>query len=125
MNTGNLTRRVNVQDKLSKFSDHWCPRIVGELNGQHVKLVKFQGEFIWHKHDNEDEMFLVIDGCFEMHLREEILSLQKGEFIIIPRGVEHKPVAENEVSVMLFEPATTLNTGDKINGFTAVDLDKI
>jgi len=104
--------KVTVKDKLTLFTDHWNPRIVGELNGQHVKLVKFQGEFVWHKHDHEDEMFFVIDGSFEMHLRDKVIELQKSDFIIIPKGTEHKPVASNEVHVMLFEPAGTINTGD-------------
>ena len=104
--------KVNIKEKISLFSDHWNPRIVGELNGQQVKLAKFQGEFVWHKHDNEDEMFLVLEGSFNMELRDKTIQLNKGEFIIIPKGVEHKPSAEKEVHIMLFEPATTLNTGD-------------
>jgi len=106
-------QKVVIAAKLAQFSDHWNPRIVGELNGQHVKLVKFQGEFVWHKHDDEDEMFLVVQGSFRMELRDqEPVELQAGEFLIVPRGVEHRPVAEQEVAVMLFEPAGTLNTGD-------------
>jgi len=104
--------KVTVKDKLTLFTDHWNPRIVGELNGQHVKLVKFQGEFVWHKHNHEDEMFFVIDGSFEMHLRDKVIELQKNDFIVIPKGTEHKPLASNEVHVMLFEPAGTINTGD-------------
>lgn len=107
--------KVNIGDKLSQFTEHWSPRIVGELNQQHVKLVKFQGEFVWHKHDAEDEMFFVVRGAFEMHLRDKIVHLAEGDFIIIPKGTEHKPVAPEEVHVMLFEPATTLNTGDQLN----------
>lgn len=103
---------INVQEKLSRFSDHWHPRIVGELNGQHVKLVKFQGEFVWHQHEQEDELFYVIDGEFDMEFRDKTVRVKAGEFIIVPRGVEHRPVAEEEVSVMLFEPAGTINTGD-------------
>jgi len=94
------------------FSDYWKPKIVGELNGQHIKLVKAQGEFEWHKHDNEDEMFLVIDGEFDMELKNKTISIKKGEFIIIPKGIEHRPVVKNEVQVMLFEPANTVNTGE-------------
>jgi mannose-6-phosphate isomerase-like protein (cupin superfamily) len=105
--------KVNIKEKLTLFSDHWNPRIVGELNGQHVKLVKFQGEFIWHKHDHEDEMFLVLEGSFTMELRDKTIELNKGDFIIIPKGIEHKPSAEKEVQILLFEPATTLNTGDR------------
>lgn len=105
-------KKVNISEKLSLFSDHWNPRIVGELNGQQVKLAKFQGEFVWHKHDNEDELFLVIKGSFKMELRDKTIEINKGDFIIIPKGVEHKPSAEKEVHIMLFEPATTLNTGE-------------
>ncbi len=104
--------KINITEKLSLFSDHWNPRIVGELNGQHVKLAKFQGEFIWHKHDNEDELFLVLEGSFKMELRDKTIEMNKGDFIIIPKGVEHKPSAEKEVQIMLFEPAATLNTGN-------------
>src|SRR5688500_20121735 len=106
-------KKVNVTDKFSQISDFWNPRIAGELNGQMVKLVKFQGEFVWHKHDNEDEMFYVVQGEFNMELRDKTIVIKENEFIIIPRGVEHRPVAPNEVSVILFEPATTLNTGDQ------------
>jgi mannose-6-phosphate isomerase-like protein (cupin superfamily) len=104
--------KVNLREKLSLFQDHWSPRIVGELNGQHVKLVKFQGEFVWHKHDAEDELFLVVQGRFRMDFRDRQVWLEEGEFLIVPRGVEHRPVAEQEVHVLLFEPAGTLNTGD-------------
>ena len=107
--------KVNLKAKLSQFADHWHPRIVGELNGQHVKLVKFQGEFVWHKHDHEDEMFLVVQGRFRMELRDrEAILLESGEFLIVPHGVEHRPVANEEVAVLLFEPAGTLNTGDAV-----------
>ncbi len=107
------------------FHDHWNPRIIGELNGQHVKLAKFQGEFIWHKHDHEDELFYVLKGSFEMHFRDKIVSLHENEFLIVPKGVEHKPVAKQEVSIMLFEPAGTINTGDISNEKTRLSLDKI
>lgn len=118
--------KVNIQSKLQLFSDHWNPRIVGELNNQHVKLVKFQGEFVWHKHDEEDEMFFVIEGKFTMELRDKTVQLSPGEFIIIPKGTEHRPVAHKEVHVMLFEPATTLNTGDaQDNELTRHELHKI
>jgi GrpB-like predicted nucleotidyltransferase (UPF0157 family)/mannose-6-phosphate isomerase-like protein (cupin superfamily) len=106
------TGKVNIRQKLALFHDHWSPRIVGELNGQHVKLVKFQGEFVWHTHDDEDELFLVIKGRFRMEYRDSYVWLEQGEFLIVPRGVEHRPVAEEEVHVLLFEPAGTLNTGD-------------
>ena len=117
--------KINIAEKLSLFNDHWNPRIIGELNGQHVKLGKFQGEFIWHKHDNEDEMFLVLEGKFTMELRDRSIEISKGDMIIIPKGTEHKPVAEEEVSVMLFEPATTLNTGNVKGELTKEQLEWI
>jgi len=104
--------KVNIREKLALFHDHWSPKIVGELNGQHVKLVKFQGEFVWHKHEDEDELFLVIKGRFRMEYRDSYVWLEEGEFLIVPRGVEHRPVAEDEVHVLLFEPVGTLNTGN-------------
>ena len=104
--------KVNIIDKLSSFSDWWNPRVVGELNGQVVKLVKFKGEFVWHKHEEEDELFMVINGRFKMEFRDKSVIIGENEFLIVPRGLEHKPVAEEEVSVMLFEPLTTINTGD-------------
>ena len=104
--------KINIEQKLSLFSDYWNPRVVGKLNGQLVKLVKFKEEFVWHKHDLEDEMFLVVSGQFNMELRDKTVTLKEGDFIIIPKGTEHRPVAENEVHVMLFEPDSTLNTGD-------------
>ena len=117
--------RIDIKEKLSQFNDFWNPRIVGELNGQEVKLVKFKGEFVWHHHENEDEMFLVIDGEFKMEFRDKVVPIKAGEFIIVPKGVEHKPVAENEVSVMLFEPASTLNTGNTKGALTQEHLKKI
>ena len=117
--------KVNLPEKLSLIHDHWNPRIAGELNGQHVKLVKFKGEFVWHKHDHEDEMFYVVKGEFNMELRDRTIVLKENEFLIIPRGVEHRPVAEHEVSVMLFEPASTLNTGDTRGEMTRDTLEKI
>jgi mannose-6-phosphate isomerase-like protein (cupin superfamily) len=117
--------KVNLHAKLSLISDHWKPRIVGDLNGQHVKLVKFTGPFIWHHHANEDEMFLVLAGSFRMEWKDEsgnlqITPLTPGEFLIVPRGVEHRPVADEEAHVMLFEPASTLNTGN-VRGELTVD----
>jgi mannose-6-phosphate isomerase-like protein (cupin superfamily) len=117
--------KVNVAEKLSTFSDYFNPRIAGELNGQQVKLVKFQGEFVWHHHDDEDELFYVVKGSFDMHLRDKIITINEGEFLIMPRGVEHKPVAKQEVEIMLFEPATTLNTGNVENELTKKKLKKI
>ncbi len=110
-----MIEKVSVRAKLEQISEHWAPKIVGQVGDFQVKLVKFQGDFVWHSHEHEDEMFLVIEGSFTMALRDRLVELQAGEFIVIPRGVEHKPYAENEVSVMLFEPATTLNTGEETN----------
>jgi mannose-6-phosphate isomerase-like protein (cupin superfamily) len=104
--------QVNVREKLARFSDHWNPRVVAELNGQHVKLVKFKGEFVWHDHANEDELFFVIRGRFRMEFRDRSVSLSEGEFLVVPRGVEHRPVADEEVEVMLFEPAKIKHTGE-------------
>jgi mannose-6-phosphate isomerase-like protein (cupin superfamily) len=117
--------KVNLREKFALFGDHWRPRIVGELNGQQVKLVKFAGPFEWHQHADEDEMFLVIDGAFRMEFRDGGVDLREGEFLIVPRGVEHRPVAEREVQVMLFEPAGTLNTGNVRSGLTAENPDWI
>lgn len=118
-------QKVNLSEKFSLFQDYWNPRIAGELNGQQVKLVKFLGEFVWHKHDHEDELFFVVSGSFRMELRDKVIDLHEGEFLVVPKGVEHRPVAEEEVSVMLFEPANTLNTGDANGDLTKETLDKI
>ena len=117
--------KVTLADKLARISDHWHPRIVGELNGQHVKLVKFKGEFVWHQHEHEDELFLVVAGRFRMDLRDRQVWLEPGEFLIVPRGVEHRPVAEEEVSVLLFEPATTINTGSAGGELTRTILERL
>lgn len=117
--------KVNISEKMSTFSDHFNPRIAGALNGQHIKLVKFQGEFVWHYHETEDELFYVVNGSFDMHFRDKVVTINKGEFIIVPHGVEHKPVAEHEVEVMLFEPATTLNTGNVENELTRKELQQL
>jgi mannose-6-phosphate isomerase-like protein (cupin superfamily) len=117
--------KVNLQQKFSLFSEHWSPKIVGELNGQHVKLAKLKGEFVWHKHDEEDELFFVVKGSFKMEYRDRTVEVNENEFLIVPRGVEHKPVAEEEVWVMLFEPTSTLNTGDAKSDLTKNDLDSI
>jgi mannose-6-phosphate isomerase-like protein (cupin superfamily) len=117
--------KVNLSEKLSMFSHHWAPHVVGELNGQYVKLAKLKGAFIWHKHDHEDELFYVISGELRLEFRDKVVNLTSGEFIIVPRGVEHRPVAEKEVAVMLFEPKGTINTGDKVNELTREDLTKI
>lgn len=117
--------KINIDEKLAKIHQHYSPKIVGELNGQYVKLVKFKGPFIWHKHDNEDEMFLVVRGSFRMEFRDHSEEIAEGEFIIVPRGMEHRPVADEEVEVMLFEPATTLNTGDVEHELTQRELERI
>src|ERR1700716_568580 len=117
--------KVNLAQKLSLIKDYWNPRIVGELNGQHLKLVKFKGPFTWHHHDNEDELFLVVKGRFLMEFRDKNVWLEEGEFVIVPRGIEHRPVADEEAHVLLFEPASTLNTGNVRNERTVAQLDRI
>src|SRR4030095_10547045 len=104
--------KINISEKFNLFNDYWNPRIIGELNGQEVKLVKVRGEFVWHDHKNEDELFLIIKGKLKIEFRDRIVELNEGEMIIIPHGVEHKPIAEEEVHMMLFEPKSTINTGD-------------
>jgi mannose-6-phosphate isomerase-like protein (cupin superfamily) len=117
--------KVNIAEKLALFSEHWSPKVVGELNGQHVKLVKFSGEFVWHHHDEEDEMFFVVEGRFRMEFRDRSLEIEAGEFVVVPRGIEHRPVADAEVRVMLFEPASTVNTGSAGGALTVAALDRI
>ena len=117
--------KVNIQQKLAQFHDHWNPRIVGELNSQQVKLVKFQGEFVWHHHENEDELFLVVKGRFRMDFQDRQVWLEEGELLIVPRGVEHRPVAPEEVHVLLFEPASTLNTGNVTDKLTVREPSRI
>jgi mannose-6-phosphate isomerase-like protein (cupin superfamily) len=107
-----MNERVRLAEKFAQFADHWSPKVVGELNGQQVKLVKFQGAFTWHHHEHEDELFLVHRGAFRMEFRDRTVELSAGDFLIVPRGVEHRPVADAEVEVLLFEPASTLNTGN-------------
>src|SRR6185436_10134345 len=127
-------KKINLREKLSLINDHWNPRIIGELNGQYLKLVKFAGPFTWHHHETEDEMFLVVKGRFRMEFREakendgvaqdsqREIWLEEGEFCIVPRGMEHRPVADEEAHVLLFEPATTLNTGNVDNELTRQEL---
>ncbi len=117
--------KVNISEKLNQFTDYYNPRLIGELNGQHVKAVKLKGEFIWHHHDHEDELFLVVKGKLKMEFRDKIVEVIQGEFIIVPRGIEHKPVADEEVHLLLFEPASTLNTGNIENERTRKHLEKI
>jgi len=107
--------KVNLAEKLASFSERWSPRVVGALNGQEVKVVKIEGEFVWHHHDHEDEMFLVVKGRMRMEFRDRAVWVEPGEFIVVPRGVEHRPCAEEETHIVLFEPATTLNTGNVRN----------
>ncbi|MHA1519836.1 MAG: cupin domain-containing protein [Promethearchaeota archaeon] len=115
----------NIIEKFTQFDDYWNPRIVGKLNGQMVKLVKFQGEFEWHAHDHEEEFFLVIQGNFTMEFRTHYLKLEKNDFVIVPKGVDHRPVAEDEVHLLLFEPESTLNTGNVQSEKTRDSLDHI
>ncbi len=117
--------KVNLKEKFALFSEYWSPKIAGELNGQQVKLVKFKGPFTWHHHDNEDELFYVVKGSFDMEFRDKTVTINEGEMIIAPRGVEHRPNAKEEVEVMLFEPASTLNTGNTNTEFTKNQLEKI
>jgi len=118
-------QKVNLQEKFSLFHDYWSPKIAGEINDSHVKLVKLKGEFVWHHHDLEDEMFLVVKGKLLIKFRDRDVWLDEGEFIIVPKGVEHMPVAEEEVHVLLLEPKTTLNTGNQVNERTVSDLQSI
>ena len=120
-----MVKKINIDQKLSLFNDHWNPRIIGELNKQHVKLAMIKGDFIWHKHDKEDEMFLVLKGILKIEFRDRIETIHENEIIIVPKGVEHRPIAEEEVSIMLFEPATTINTGDLDNERTRKNLESL
>lgn len=117
--------KVNLAQKLALFAEHWSPKVVGDLNGQQVKLAKLQGPFVWHHHEAEDELFLVLQGHLRMELRDRTVDVAPGEFIIIPRGVEHRPVAEEEVHVLLFEPASTLNTGNVRGERTVENLQRL
>jgi mannose-6-phosphate isomerase-like protein (cupin superfamily) len=118
-------KKVNLEKKLALFSEPWSPKVVAELNGQLVKLVKFQGPFVWHHHESEDELFYVVKGRFRMEFRDRHVWLEQGEFLVVPRGVEHRPVADEEAHVLLFEPASTLNTGNVQNEMTLPQLDRI
>ncbi len=118
-------KAVNIKDKLNSFSDFWNPKIVGELNGQLIKVAKFKGEFVRHQHENEDEMFLVIEGKLLMEFDDKTIEAKAGEFIIVPKTTYHKPIAVGEVQVLLFEPDTTLNTGDANSNLTVNRLEEI
>ena len=122
-----MIKNVNLAEKLRSFTEPWVPKVVGELNGQFVKVVKFNGEYVWHKHLDEDEMFMVLRGRIRVHLRDGVVELNQGEFCVVPRGVEHKPVADETAEVLLFEPATTRNTGNVDHDYTieAEDLQRI
>ena len=117
--------KVNLAEKFARITEYWKPYIAGELNGQLLKLDKLKGEFVWHHHENEDEMFLVVKGRFRIEFRDKTVWLEEGEFIVVPRMVEHKPVADEEAWIVLFEPASTLNTGNVENQFTLRDLEKV
>ena len=123
--TGARVDKVNVAEKLSQFVEPWVPRIVGELNGQHVKVAKMHGAFDWHHHENEDEMFLVMRGNFRMEFRNHNVELRQGEMLVVPKGVEHRPVADEECHILLFEPISTLNTGNVKTDRTVEDLERI
>lgn len=116
---------INIQQKFDLFEDHWSPKKIGELNGQQILLAKLKGEFVFHKHENEDELFLVKKGVLEMHLRDKIITINEGEFFIVPKGVEHKPVAKEEVDVLLFEPLSTKHTGDVVATITLENYEEI
>jgi mannose-6-phosphate isomerase-like protein (cupin superfamily) len=120
-----VPQKVNLAEKLASFDELWSPKIAGELNGQYVKLVKLRGEFLWHAHESEDELFLVVRGRLDIEFRDGRATLTEGEFLIVPRGVEHRPVAEEETHVLLFEPASTLNTGNVRNDRTVETLERI
>ncbi|AHM63248.1 hypothetical protein D770_25015 [Flammeovirgaceae bacterium 311] len=122
----NKLDKVTLAEKFSQIPDYWNPRIVGELNGQQVKLAKFKGAFVWHQHEHEDEFFLVVNGSFRMELRDKTVELEEGDFMIVPRGTEHRPVAEQEAHVLLFEPSSTVNTGTlQDSALTRKDLESI
>jgi mannose-6-phosphate isomerase-like protein (cupin superfamily) len=125
MNSRGTVEKVNIAQKFQKIREYWKPYIAAELNGQLIKLDKLKGEFVWHRHENEDEMFLVVKGRFRMDLRDKPVMMEEGELIVIPRGVEHRPVAEEEAWVVLFEPASTLNTGDVEEPRTLRTLERI
>jgi len=118
-------KKVNLNEKFDLFNDHWSPKIVGELNGQEVKLAKLKGEFVWHDHANEDEMFFIVKGILKLEFRDKTIELHPGEMLVVPKGVEHKPIAEEEVWVMLFEPASTKHTGDVQHELTVEQCEKI
>jgi len=117
--------KINLAEKFTRISEHWSPKIIAELNGQHVKLVKLRGEFVWHHHEHEDELFFVVRGGFRMEFRDRSVELREGEMIVVPRGVEHRPVASEEACVLLFEPASTVNTGSAGGERTVTQLERL
>ena len=117
--------KVNLAEKLGLIREHWSPKVVAALNGQEVKLVKLRGEFVWHHHEREDELFLVLKGRLRMELRDRTLVLERGELVVVPRGVEHRPCADEEVELLLFEPASTLNTGNVVDERTVFEPERI
>ena len=120
-----MIRVINLQEGFDSIAEYWSPKIGGELNGQHVKIAKLKGEFVWHSHENEDELFLVIEGQLTILLRDKTLHLSQGDYVVIPKGIEHKPVAKNEVKVLLFEPVGTVNTGDTKSELKKNNLEKL
>lgn len=120
-----MTNKVNLNEKLSAVTEYWSPKIVGELNNQQVKIVKLNGSFVWHNHEKEDELFLVLKGKLKIHLKDKTVHVNEGEFYIVPKGVEHKPAADEEVHILLFEPADTLNTGNVKNEMTVSNPERI
>lgn len=120
-----MSERVSLQEKFDSFSDQWSPKVVADLNGQQVKLVRILGAFDWHSHEHEDELFLVHRGEFDMEFRDRTVTLRAGEMLVVPRGIEHRPVAARECEILLFEPASTLNTGNVVSERTRLELDRI
>ena len=121
----NPMQKISLPQKLSLFSEYWNPKIIAELNGQHIKIAKLKGEFVWHAHEHEDELFLVLKGQLKIELRDEVIVLNENKMLVVPKGVEHRPVAAAEVSVMLFEPASTINTGNTPGDYTREKLEKL
>ncbi len=115
--------KINLKEKFSLFSEQWTPKILAELNESYVKIAKIQGEFTWHKHDNEDEMFFLVEGSMEIHFRDKVISLSEGEIVVVPKGVEHMPVCKDEAKIMMIEKKTTVNTGDVVNEKTKTDIE--
>jgi mannose-6-phosphate isomerase-like protein (cupin superfamily) len=125
LSQGTIMEKVNIEQKFALFNEQWKPKIVGELNGQHVKLGKIEGSFVWHQHENEDELFLVVKGRMRLEFRDSAVDIDEGELIIVPRGIEHRPVADEECHILIFEPASTLNTGNVNDEFTVEELEWI